>query len=108
VGTFLRHVRDDHLVAAWTVLVSTGMRRGELAGLRWDDVDLDGARRSVHQTLVAVGYQLQLSSPKTSRGRRTIDLDLRTVAALRSHRARQVQERLAWGPAWIDTGLVFT
>jgi integrase len=48
------------------------------------------------------------SEPKTSRGRRSIALDPRTVTALRSWRAAQLEERLAWGPAYRDSGLVFT
>ena len=87
---------------------STGMRRGEVLGLRWVDVDLELARVAVRQTRVLAGRQVVTSEPKTSRGRRSIALDPRTVAALRSWRAAQLEERLAWGAAWTDSGLVFT
>jgi integrase len=81
---FLEHVAGDRLYAAWLLLASTGMRRGELLGLRWVDVDLELARVSVRQTLVLAGRQVVISEPKTSRGRRSIALDPRTVAALRA------------------------
>jgi integrase len=84
------------------------MRRGELLGLRWQDVDLDDARVSIRQTLVSVDYALHFSEPKTKRLRRTIGIDPATVAALRAHLTRQHAERLAWGSVWKDTGLVFT
>jgi integrase len=105
---FLEHVAGERLAALWMLAASTGMRRGELLGLRWVDVDLELARVAVRQTVVQAGRQVVVSEPKTSRGRRSIALDPRTVAALRAWRAAQVAERLAWGGAWTDSGLVFT
>jgi integrase len=105
---FLDHVARERLAALWTLAASTGMRRGEVLGLRWVDVDLDRARVAVRQTLVVAGRQVITSEPKTSRGRRSIALDPRTVTALRTWRAAQLEERLAWGPAYRDSGLVFT
>jgi integrase len=80
----------------------------EMLGLRWVDVDLDRGRVAVRQTLVIAGRQVVISEPKTSRSRRSIALDPRSVAALRSWRAAQAAERLAWGAGWTDSGLVFT
>jgi integrase len=105
---FLEHVAGERLAALWMLAASTGMRRGELLGLRWTDVDLDLARVAVRQTLVQAGREVVVSEPKTSRGRRSIALDPRTIAALRAWRAAQAAERLAWGAAWTDSGLVFT
>jgi integrase len=105
---FLAHVEGERLYAAWLLLASTGMRRGEVLGLRWVDVDLDLARVAVRQTLVLAGRQVITSEPKTARGRRSIALDPRTVTALRTWRAAQAAERLQWGCAWVDSGLVFT
>lgn len=105
---FLHSVEDDRLYAAWFLLATTGMRRGEALGLRWDDVDLDLRRLSVVRQLTTVNYQLAVSEPKTAKGRRSVVLDLETVKVLRSHRARQAEERLANGDMWKETGLVFT
>jgi integrase len=108
LGRFLDQVRDDRLFALWLLLALSGMRRGEALGLRWEDADLAASRLSVTRALVAVGYDVRVSEPKTRRGRRSIALDPATVAALHAWRVRQTEERLALGPAWIDTGLVFT
>jgi integrase len=105
---FLEHIAGDRLAALWTLAASTGMRRGELAGLRWADVDLQRGRVAIRQTLVLAGRQVVTSEPKTSRGRRSVALDPRTVAQLRAWRATQAAERLAWGAGWADSGLVFT
>jgi integrase len=105
---FLGSVQDDRLYAAWRLAALTGMRRGEVLGLRWADLDLDGGWLSVRQTLVVIDNQPQLSQPKTTRGSRRLALDPGTVTALRVHRKAQAAERLAIGPAWSDEDLVFT
>jgi integrase len=105
---FLTSVRGDRLFAAWQLAALTGMRRGEVLGLRWADLNLEGGWLSVRQTLVVVDNQPLTSEPKTVRGRRRIALDPDTIAALRSHHKTQVAERLAAGPAWANTDLVFT
>src|SRR5207245_2063569 len=97
---FLSAVEGDRLYGLWHLLATTGMRRGEALGLRWSDVDLDAGRAAVRQTLICVGQEPRFSTPKTRKGNRVVDLDERTVAALRAHRARQLADRLAWGPAW--------
>jgi integrase len=104
---FLEHSAEDRLYPAFLLACTTGARRGEIAGLRWRDVDLPGARLAVTQTLIALGNKPAFSTPKTARSRRQIALDSGTVGALREHRVRQVEERLAWGPAYQDNDLVF-
>jgi hypothetical protein len=84
------------------------MRRGEVTGLRWVDVDLDAGRISPRRPRVVVNYRVVISEPKTAKGRRSLALDLATVAALRDHRRRQLEQRLAVGPRWQDSDLVFT
>lgn len=54
--SFLTSVRDDRLYAAWVLMATTGMRRGEVLGLQWEEVDLDRGRVSVVRSLVAVRY----------------------------------------------------
>jgi integrase len=104
---FLSHVRDDRLYAAWRVGAMTGLRRGELLGLDWDAVDLDAGRLAITRTLIEGKGAPRFSEPKTKRGRRSVALDDGTVEALREHRERQLDERVAWGPAYHDHGLVF-
>jgi integrase len=84
------------------------MRRAELAGLRWVDVDLDAARLSPRRPRVVVNYAVHESEPKTRMGKRSLALDPATLAALQEHKTRQEQERAEVGPAWTDSGLVFT
>jgi integrase len=105
---FLAHVQGDRQYAAWLLAATTGMRRGELLGLRWVDVDLDAARIAVRQPRVVADHAVHVSEPKTARSRRSIALDPVTVAALRQHQARQAADRAAVGPAYVDSGLVFT
>lgn len=104
---FLDHVVADRLYAAWLLLATTGLRRGELLGLKWQDVDLDAGRIVIRHALMSVGGKLSVSAPKTSKSRRGLSLDATTTAALRAHRGRQLQERLAWGPDYQDAGFVF-
>jgi integrase len=105
---FLVQVRSDRLYAAWLLSATTGVRRGELLGLRWSDLDLDRGQVNIRQARTVVDYQVQTSTPKTKKGRRIIAIDPVTVASLRSHRTQQGRERLAIGPAWHDSELVFT
>ena len=78
----------------------TGIRRGELLGLDWEAVDLDAGRLAITRTLIEGTGAPRFSEPKTKRGRRSIALDSETVGALREHREHQLDERLAWGPAY--------
>jgi len=101
LARFLEAVRETRLAAIWRLSAMTGMRRGEVLGLRWCDVDLDRARLSVRQALVAVGYEVVHSTPK-SHSARVIDLDAETVAQLRAHRRHQDEERAEWGVDYQD------
>lgn len=103
---FLDSIRDTRLYPAFHLSAHTGMRRGEILGLRWSDVDLDGARLSVRQALISVAYEMQISDVKTGYGRRVIDLDEGTVAVIRRWRKAQSEERLAVGGSYQDSGLV--
>ena len=73
---------------------------GRLWGVRWRDLDIDGAELHIVQTLAAINYRPVITTPKTKRSRRLIYLDEGSVGVLRSHRAAQRVERLAAGPAW--------
>ena len=108
LGTFLEAVQDHRLAALWTLFATTGLRRGEVCGLQWSEVDLDGARLTVSRARVVVNHRVEESTPKTKASGRQIGLDTVTVRALRAHWAAQASERLAWGPEYQTTDLVFT
>lgn len=98
---FVEHVRHDRLFAAWLLFATTGMRRAEVAGLAWPDLDLDAAVVDITWTLGVVDSKpLWKRRPKSEAGDRRIALDPETVTALRAHRARQLEERLLAGPGW--------
>jgi integrase len=106
--SFLSDAADEPLHAAFVLAATTGMRRGEIAALRWSDIDLDARVLHVQQSVTPVRGVLIFTAPKTRKGARTIGLDPNTVAVLRRHRARQREEQLAAGPCWPKTGRVFT
>ena len=105
---FLDGTEDRPDYPAYLLAATTGMRRGEVLGLRWKDIDLEAKTLSIRQTLLSVGYVKQLSEPKTDKSRRNITLDDYTVAALKSYKARKAEERLAKGPTYSTSGFVFT
>lgn len=105
--TFLDGVADHRLFPLLRLAAMTGLRRGELLGLRWSDVDLDASRLVVRQQVTAVAGEVQVGEVKTAAGRRTITLDARTVEVLRDHRKAQLEERLLVGAGYTDRGLVF-
>lgn len=103
----LRVAADHRLYTLYVLALCLGLRRGELLGLRWVDVDLDGEKLEVVQTLQRVGGQLRFVQPKTDDSERTVPLPSFCVAALREHRKRQFTERSGAWPDWDDHGLVF-
>jgi integrase len=105
---FLATVSEHRLWAMWLTLATTGMRRGEMCGLRWAEVDLEAGRLTISRSRVVVNHQVIDSTTKTAASTRVIGLDATTVRALRAHRAQQATERLAWGPEYQATELVFT
>jgi integrase len=86
--------------------VTTGMRRGEICGLRWGDVDLDAGVISVRQSLEQTKSGLRFKPPKTTKGRRRIDLGSLALDALQAHKVEQAKERLLIGKGYQDYGLV--
>jgi integrase len=110
LGTFLASVRGDRLRAAWELVSTTGLRRGELLGLRWRAIDFNSGTLQIAQTAVVVNYRLVISEAKTEAGERCITVDKETLEILREHKKLQLEERFAFGTAdRIDgDGLVFT
>ncbi len=117
VGAFLAYVTEQPCITMGLgeVLVDTGGRRGEVLGLRWEDLDLDAGTATVVQQLVAdtAKKELTLRSPKRPRSRSVIGLHSETVVALRRRTSQQAEERLLMGRGWpkkgtVHYGLVFT
>jgi integrase len=106
---FLDRVRDHdrRLYALWRLAATTGMRRGELAGLTWRALDLDDAHLEVSQQLVPTRGGVTFGPPKSPRSRRSIALDSETVDALADHREAQLLERDFALDAYRDRDLVF-
>ncbi len=91
----------------YVVAVYTGLRQGELLGLKWTDVDLAGRRLSVRRALKVTDHGLDFGPSKNKASRRSVPLSKSAVAALRAHRIRQNEERLRLGDLWQDHDLVF-
>jgi integrase len=106
VGLFLDEASNDRWWPLWRLAATTGMRRGELAGLRWVDVDLERAELVVTENRVVVDHEVVTGTPKGNRVRR-IGLDPATVEVLRAWRRQQLEERMLIGGYWPDTDLVF-
>ena len=99
----LKPAEGTHLYIALLTAVGTGMRRRELLGLRWRDVDLEVATATVNQTLQEAYGELIFKEPKTTRSRRTITLPALVVEAMRTQRAEQARRTLAREPGWSDS-----
>ena len=97
---FLEHVADDRLFALWRLAATTGMRRGELLGLQWRDLDLDGRVATIRRQWAKSNGGVSTTTLKGRQGKprtRRVDLDAVTVAALRRHSAQQLEERVLDG-----------
>lgn len=94
---FLLEAAGHRLFPALCLLANTGLRRSELLGLQWDDVDLDAATLSINRGLVSIGYDLHESRGKTNNSRRAIDLDPTTVGVLAAWKKWQQAKRTAVG-----------
>jgi integrase len=106
---FLAAAEGHPYEIGFRLLAATGLRRGEVLGLRWRDVDFDLGQIAVAHTITEIGAEVVMGPPKTARSRRNVYLDRRTLAALREHRQRQRAQRLAAGPAWdVDHDWVLT
>lgn len=103
----LKAARGDRFEALYVLAIHTGMRLGELLGLGWEDVDLERRRLQLRHGLTTLGSRPVLGELKTKRSRRTIQLTAGAVDALKEHRRRQAEEKLAARELYEDHGLVF-
>jgi integrase len=107
VKVLLAAASGDRLEAIYTLAVHTGLRQGELLGLKWEDVDLESGSLHVKRTLTTARGGPRLAAPKTKGSRRRVSLTKGAVDALRAHLARQLEEIDRAGPLWQENGLVF-
>ncbi len=107
VGRLLAASRDEDLRRLIFVAVATGLRLGELLGLKWRDVDLGTHAMSIQRTAQYIDGVDTFSSPKTQRSHRTVAFSSSTTAVLQEHRRSQLARRLRVGELWQDHDLVF-
>lgn len=106
--SFLRVAGPDPLYPAFLLLLLYGMRRGEVLGLRWQDIDLDVGKLCVRQQLQRIRGSLHTGPVKTRAGSRDLPIPSLAGQALLIRQQRQAADREAFGRAWQDTGLVFS
>ena len=109
IHRFLDESQGTRFAHIFEFAISTGMRRSEICGLKWDAVDLNGRRLEVKATLQRLrGHGLLTGTPKTERSRRNITLAPETVALLRDVQGAQILAREEAAPLWQEQGYVFT
>lgn len=101
----LDHIDGDRYAIAWQLALA-GLRRGEVAGLRWSDIDLDARTLQIATTRLRFGKNLVEDTPKSRAGRRTLPIPDHLAATLRSARAIQATDRLALGEEYQPSGFV--
>ena len=101
----LNHINGDRYAVAWQLALA-GLRRGEVAGLRWTDIDLDARTLEICSTRLRFGKHLVEDTPKSRAGRRTLPIPDHLAAALRAARAMQAADRLALGEDYMASGYV--
>ena len=107
VKVFLETACGDRLEALFVLAIHTGLRQGELLGLKWEDVDLESGTLRVRRTLATTKSGPMLTAPKTKGSRRSVKLTQGALDALRSHLNRQLEEIDGAGSLWRENGLVF-
>ena len=104
---FLNAAKGDRLAALYLLAIHTGLRQGELLGLKWNDVDLDRGTLQVRRILYAAKEGPTFTTPKSNKGR-SVRLTTQAVQALRDNRTRQAEEKLKHDGVWQVHSLVFT
>ncbi|MEV7238966.1 tyrosine-type recombinase/integrase [Streptomyces sp. NPDC051020] len=106
---FLQTAADDRLHALYELALRTGLRKGELLGLHWEDLDLDSGTATIHRSLQRTRSQgLTVLNAKTLASERRIALPTECISSLKIHQERQREERQAARTDWTDNGFVFT
>lgn len=116
VNIFLESIKNDRLFALYLLEITTGMRKGEILGLKWNNIDLVNKRVTIQQSLCNIRdyssndrkYKLVLMEPKTEKSKRTLPLSDFVIAALAKHRERQNIEKQMYREVYNDNNVVFT
>ena len=98
---------EDRFFALYYLAISTGMRLGELLGLKWDDIDFEQGILKVQRQLIKSEHGYEFALPKTKAGIRQIKLGSRTIEVLKSHLQFQQTEKMIVGDSWKDNNMVF-
>ncbi|MED0680652.1 tyrosine-type recombinase/integrase [Aneurinibacillus thermoaerophilus] len=106
IRQFLEVAKEDRHYIAFLLAITTGMRKGEILGLRWKDIDLERGTLSVRQTFTRAEKGHDFQEPKSSSGLRSIALPPGTIEALRAHKIQQSKEKLKAGSLYQDVGMV--
>ncbi len=104
---FLAAAKDSGYGPLWAVFLATGMRRGEVLGLRWQDFNGDARTLTVIQAVTLVTNAVAVGRLKSKAARRVVSIPSPLVSALQAHKAQQNERRLALGEAWEDHDLIF-
>jgi integrase len=116
--TFLEQCKDERLYALYVLALNTGMRKGELLGLQWHDIDFDKKQLTVVHNLALIAHndidteeprksELFLTTPKSVKSKRTIPLNDFVVSQLLFHRERQAKEKEVYKNIYVDNSMVF-
>ncbi len=106
VRKFLEVAKEDRYYIAFLIAITTGMRKGEILGLRWKDIDFEKNTLSVRQTFARAEKGHDFQEPKSSSSFRSIALPPDTIEALRLHKVQQAKEKLKAGSLYQDMGMV--
>lgn len=104
---FLSEISENRLAPAFVLAAHTGMRRGEVLGVAWRDLDLDASRLSVRQAVVTVEYEVSVTDVKTGTARRSVDLDEYTIQALKDWRVIRESEAALSGASVSEDETIF-
>lgn len=105
---FLESLQGHRHEALYSLMLATGLRRGEALGLRWEDFDETKGLLHIRRQLLRQEGILVTTDTKTFQSRRTVNVPSQMITSLQQHRIRQNAERSAMGDSWTDTGFIFT
>lgn len=107
-SSFLEHTKGEFFHIAYVIAIYTGMRKGEILGLRWKDIDMEASRLSIRQTIYRTRVGLIFQEPKTKSSKRVVALPDIVIQSLKKQKHEQNKWKIQLGPAFLDHDLVVT